>query len=215
MRILDLGCGTGKQLCHFAPLVFAEGHVTGIDISDDAVASVRLRADREGLGNIDVVKGSIDDCLSLLQGREFDLVMSTYAVYYSRDVVGLLSKLRVLFRPKGQMFVCGYGRGTNQEIIELVNQLARGSQKVTDEIQDFIGEPEISEIGKWYSRHRTVRLENRIAFPSAESVLRWWRNHNSFIAGIYEEVARAIEHHFKINETFILTKSVLGIQYYV
>jgi ubiquinone/menaquinone biosynthesis C-methylase UbiE len=214
MRILDLGCGTGKQIFHFAPLVFSEGHITGIDLSDEAVGSVKLRAEREGLDNIETLKGSIDDCLSLLQGRVFDLILSAYAIYYSRDLVGLLSKLRVLLRAKGQVFVCGYGRGTNQEMIRLVNQIAPGSQEGTDEIQDFLREPEIREIGKWYSRHRTVRLDNRITFTSAESVLRWWRNHNSFIADIYEEVARAIEHHFEINEAFILTKAVLGIQFY-
>lgn len=215
MRILDLGCGTGKQILHFAPLVFTEGHITGIDISDEAVASVKRRAEREGLGNIDAIKGSIDDCLSLLQDQEFDLIISTYAVYYSRDMIGLLSKLRVLLSAKGQVFVCGYGRGTNLELIKLINQSAHGSQKVTDEIHDFIGEPEISEIGRWYSRHRAVRLDNRIRFTSAESVLRWWRNHNSFVEDIYEEVAKSIECHFKFNKAFILTKAVLGIQYCV
>jgi len=215
MRILDLGCGTGKQIFHFAPLVFAEGHIAGIDLSDEAVGSVKLRAERERLDNIEAVKGSMDDCLSLLQGRVFDLILSAYAIYYSRDMVGLLSKLRLLLRAKGQVFVCGYGRGTNQEMIRLVNQIVPGSQKGADEIQDFLGEPEIREIGKWYSRHRTVRLDNRITFTSAESVLRWWRNHNSFVENTYEEVARSIEQHFKFNATFILTKAVLGIQFYV
>jgi ubiquinone/menaquinone biosynthesis C-methylase UbiE len=215
MRILDLGCGTGKQIFYFAPLVFPEGHITGIDISDQAVSLVKLRANRKGFNNIDAFNGSIDDCLSLLEGREFDLILSAYAVYYSRDMVSLISGFRSLLRPKGQVFVCGYGRGTNQEMIKLVNQVAGGTRKRTDEIQDFIGRAEISEIGRWYSRYKTVRLDNRITFTSAEGLLRWWRNYNSFDEKIYEEVARSVEQHFKLNETFILTKAVLGIQYQV
>ncbi len=215
MRILDLGCGTGKQIFYFAPLVFPEGHITGIDLSDQAISLVKLRADREEFNNIDAVNGSIDDCLSLLQGREFDLILSAYAVYYSRDMVSLISSLKNLLRPKGQVFVCGYGRGTNQEMIKLVNQVAGGTRERTNEIQDFIGRSEICEVGRWYSRYKTVRLDNRITFTSAEGLLRWWRNHNSFAENIYEEVARSVEQHFKLNETFILTKAVLGIQYQI
>ena len=215
MRILDLGCGTGKQIFHLAPLVHKDGHITGIDISDQAVSSVKLRAEREGLGNIEAIKGSIDDCLTLVRDQEFDLILSTYAAYYSKDIVHLLSNLSVLLSAKGQLFVCGYARGTNREMIRLINRLGHCSRKVMGEIEDFIRKREISQIGKRYSRHRTVRLDNWIRFTSAESLLRWWRNHNSFVENLYEEVAKSIENHFKANRAFILTKAVLGVQYYV
>ncbi len=215
MRVLDLGCGTGKQIFAFAPIVLSDGYLLGLDISNEAVMSVNAKAEMESLGFVKAIEGSIDDCSELLGNRKFDLILSTYAIYYSKAMVEVISDLRYLLNPKGQVFICGYGKGSNQEMIDLINQSISDPALRVKEVHDFIESSEVAEVGKSYSEYRIVRLNNQIRFNSPEGVLKWWENHNSFAREIYDQVSESIQVHFAEKGEFVLTKNVLGIQYYV
>jgi ubiquinone/menaquinone biosynthesis C-methylase UbiE len=214
MRILDLGCGTGKQMFALANLISPNGFILGIDISDEAVDEVNKRAEKEQLKQVKAIKSSLDVCIDLLQGLKFDLILSTYAIYYAQDMKRVLSNLRSLLNPNGQVFVSGPGLGTNQEIVKLINNLSASSSGGSQPIEDFIQESDIKEIGMQYSSFRTARLFNQIRFDSSEDLLKWWKNHNSFIPEIYDAVRQSLRSHFAENDRFVLTKNVLGVLYY-
>ena len=214
MRILDLGCGRGKQMFAFAKLVSPDGFILGLDISDEAVNEVNKRAEKEQLDQIKAMKGSLDTCINQLEGFRFDLILSTYAIYYSTSMKRLLSDLRSLLNPHGEVFISGPGRGTNQELVNLINSIAAGSARKSESIEDFIQEPAVSEIAKQYSAFNTVRLSNQIRFDSIDRLLQWWKNHNSFMPEIYDAVYQALRSHFVHNDHFMLTKNVLGVHYY-
>lgn len=56
-QVLELGCGRGHASRVLAR-AFPASHVVGLDLSADAVAEARNRADQEGLRNLDHVLGS-------------------------------------------------------------------------------------------------------------------------------------------------------------
>jgi len=211
--VLDLGCGRGKQVFALVPLVFPNGSVLGVDISADAVNEVNTRALEGHAVRVRAIKAGLDECIEVLGGVKFNLILSTYSIYYSKNMTQLLSELRTMLETGGQLFVCGPGEGTNKELIEVINQVQAGSLQKAEPIADFISEAEINEVARHYSTCWIERLNNNIRFRSAESILRWWRNHNSFIPESYEGVARALEAHFATSEEFMLTKNVLGVQY--
>jgi ubiquinone/menaquinone biosynthesis C-methylase UbiE len=66
-RLIDLGCGTGRLLVHFARRGFAG---LGVDLSDAMLDMVRQKAEREGLG-IEVLKANLVE-LDGVPAREFD-----------------------------------------------------------------------------------------------------------------------------------------------
>jgi 2-polyprenyl-3-methyl-5-hydroxy-6-metoxy-1,4-benzoquinol methylase len=68
VRILDLGCGTGR---HSIELSKRGYNITGIDLSDSQLARARLKAERQGL-KIDFLKY---DARDLPFENEFDLVI--------------------------------------------------------------------------------------------------------------------------------------------
>jgi ubiquinone/menaquinone biosynthesis C-methylase UbiE len=214
MRVLDLGCGTGKQIFALASLVSPNGFILGLDISDEAVDEVNARARSENLQQIKAIIGSLDECVEILQDCRFDLILSAYAIYYAKDMKRLLSELRSLLSPNGAVFICGPGQGTNQEMIHLINKIASNPSTRAKSVDDFIQEPDIKEIAMCYSKFATVRLFNQIRFDSIDRVLQWWKNHNSFIPEIYSAVAQALLSHFSQNDGFLLTKNVLGAHYY-
>ena len=211
MRVLDLGCGTGKQMFAFVKQVSPEGSLVGLDISKEAVEAVNERARCENLRHITAVRGSLDDALDILKAQRFDLIISSYAFYYATDMRQLLIGLRALLNAHGQVFVCGPGQGTNQEMIELMSKLLPSQSKLVPPIGDFIGDADLVAIRPGYSRVTTVRLQNQIRFLSPEPLLQWWRNHNSYIPEINEAMTRTVHSYFDEHQAFLLSKNVLGV----
>ena len=215
MKVLDLGCGTGKQIFTLARHVSPGGSLIGLDISREAVETVNERARRENIRHITAVQGLLDDSVGQFKSHRFDLIASTYAFYYATDMRQLFAGLRSLLNAHGQIFVCGPAHGTNREIIEMMNNLLPSRSKRASSIEDFMGEADLAAIRQFYSHVVTVRLDNQIRFLSPESLLQWWRNHNSFIPGILGPMTRAVQLHFKKHQEFYLSKNVLGIHCHV
>lgn len=213
MKVLDLGCGTGKQMFALLGFLSSESKIVGIDISSDAVARVNQRANREGITNIKAIVCDLDDVTTYFKESRFNLILSTYAIYYSRNMLSLLSSLRHLLNDNGQVFVCGYGKGTNQEFYDLVNKLVNDESRKIGSIEDFMEEQDIAQVARSYSSYRIVRLANSVVFRSAENVLAWWKNHNSYIPELHREVCHTIDQYLKKNGSFRMTKNVLGVLY--
>jgi ubiquinone/menaquinone biosynthesis C-methylase UbiE len=212
MSVLDLGCGTGKQLFSLASSIAPSGTATGLDISADAVQRVNSEAERRGLAHVRAVPGSLDDCITLLGDARYDLILSTYAIYYSRDLTKLLIDLRSLLQPGGEIFVSGPGVGTNEEMVQLLTSLRDGHDAPAP-VADFISDAEIRAVGAAYRDYAVDRLQNLITFPSPDAVLSWWRNHNSYVPELESGVVDRLDRHFQERDTFSLTKNVLGVSF--
>lgn len=213
MRVLELGCGTGKHTFPFADLI-SPGSILGIDISQEAVTEVNAKAKTSQLNQVRAMKGSFDDCINLLHDSKFDLILSCYAIYYAKDMKGVLCDLRSLLNPNGHIFICGYGKGNNQEIFDIINQVISNPREQRESAGDFIHASSIEEIGKCYHRFSTVRWYNKIQFDKADDVLWWWKNHPSYLPEIYDKVEDALRTYFDLKGNFVLTKSILGVNYY-
>ena len=215
MRILDLGCGTGKQIFTLAGLVAPAGSILGLDISKEAVNEVNQRAKKAKLSQVRAIAGDLDECPKLLKNSKFDLIISTYAIYYAQSVKQLLRDLKTQLNPKGQIFICCPGRGTNQEIFNLVNSVVTNPALKKLPVKDRVSESDINEIGKHYAKVKTVRLANKIQFDYPNEVLQWWQHHNSYNPQIYNDVKKQLKSHFAKKKRFILTKNVLGVHFYL
>jgi SAM-dependent methyltransferase len=92
-RILDAGCGSGRTLDELARY----GRASGVDISEDAVATAKSR------GHRDVRLGAIEE-LPFRDGR-FDLVTCLDVVEHTPDDRRTLRELRRVTRPGGLLLV--------------------------------------------------------------------------------------------------------------
>ena len=76
-KVLDLGCGQGKEILYLAQL----GHdVTGIDISSVAINQMLVRAKTKGLKS----KGIIGDVLDYEIKEKFDLILLVGLLHFTR-----------------------------------------------------------------------------------------------------------------------------------
>lgn len=93
-RLLDVGCGTGKDLLRFRE---AGWQVTGVEISPYAAALARTRLGCE------VVPGHFDE--APLEGRRFDVVRLSHALEHLPSPRRSLGKVHRLLCPGGLLWI--------------------------------------------------------------------------------------------------------------
>lgn len=108
-RVLDLGCGTGRDVYALSQLVGPKGHVVGVDMTDNQLDVARAHqdwhADRFGFGNVSFHKGFIEDLGALpLDPGSFDIIVSNCVVNLARDKLAVLKGAFDLLRPGGEFY---------------------------------------------------------------------------------------------------------------
>ena len=110
-RILDLGCGAGRDVYVLAQLVGAAGHVTGIDATPEQLAVARkherLHAERFGFGepNTKFLDGEIETLdRPDLPRASFDIIVSNCVINLVRDKQAVLEGARRLLKPGGEIY---------------------------------------------------------------------------------------------------------------
>jgi SAM-dependent methyltransferase len=92
-RILDAGCGTGRNLIEFGSL----GDAEGVDFSDDAVAFCHHRG-LHGVRNARIEELPFPD-------RRFDLILATDVIEHLEDDRRALRELRRVAAPGGRLII--------------------------------------------------------------------------------------------------------------
>jgi len=200
-NILDIGCGFGKQTI---PFIEKGCSVTAIDASAPAVDSLLKRVKSSKLNAIVCEFDNID----FLPNDHFNKVISSYAFYYSVDREDLLNKIEKSMRTKSSIFICGPSQQNNLEIKKLLHDIGvefgEGSAPFMDDIAPNL-------FKKIFGNVETDILTNKLEFPSAEEVWKYWSSHNMFNKSIENKFQEALLEHFKSNQTFVLTKIIKGI----
>ena len=98
MRVLDVGCGAGDLSFLAASLVGADGSVTGIDRSTEAIEVGRQRAASAALTNVSFMAG---DVLQHLPEAPYDAVIGRLVLMYLPDPAAGLRQVASLARVGG------------------------------------------------------------------------------------------------------------------
>jgi len=108
-RVLDLGCGSGRDVYALAQLVGAAGEVVGVDMTDQqlavALAHQAWHAEAFGFDNVQFVKGYIERLEDLnLAPASFDVIVSNCVVNLSPDKSAVLNGVHRLLKPGGEFY---------------------------------------------------------------------------------------------------------------
>jgi ubiquinone/menaquinone biosynthesis C-methylase UbiE len=104
-RILDVGCGAGKQCLLFYKALEGEADITGGDVNPELLE--KARQENAKIGNrikfIDLnfnQRFPIDD-------NQFDLLTCCFAIYYAEDIPFTISEMHRVLKPGGRLFTTG------------------------------------------------------------------------------------------------------------
>ncbi|XP_029706318.1 arsenite methyltransferase-like [Takifugu rubripes] len=110
-RILDLGCGTGRDCYMLSQLVGEKGHVTGIDMTQEQldVAQTHLDYHMKEFGykspNVTFVKGFIEALTEAgLEKGSFDIITSNGVVNLSPDKKRVLAEAYSVLKDGGELY---------------------------------------------------------------------------------------------------------------
>ncbi|MCZ7630827.1 MAG: arsenite methyltransferase [Microthrixaceae bacterium] len=100
-RVLDLGSGGGIDVLLSARRVGPSGFVYGVDMTDEMLDLARSNAARAGAGNVEFLKGVIEDVP--LPDAAVDVVISNCVINLSTDKSAVLAEMFRVLVPGGRI----------------------------------------------------------------------------------------------------------------
>jgi ubiquinone/menaquinone biosynthesis C-methylase UbiE len=104
-KILDVGCGSGKQCFLFYKALEGDAEITGGDINHELLE--KARQENAKIGNrIKLIDLNFDQRFPL-NDNQYDLVTSCFAIYYSEAIPFTISEMHRVIKPEGRLFTTG------------------------------------------------------------------------------------------------------------
>ena len=101
--VLDLGSGAGADVLISARRVGPTGRAIGLDMTDEMLELARANATEAGLGNVEFVKGYLEDMP--LDDETVDVVISNCVINLSGDKPRVIQEAARVLRPGGRFAV--------------------------------------------------------------------------------------------------------------
>ena len=111
MTVLDLGCGTGRDVYVASKLVGEKGHVIGVDMTQEQL-DIALRHEEEQYkrfgyrdSNVEFKKGYIEDLKSLgIADNSIDVVISNCVINLSPYKQQIFNEIWRVLKPGGELY---------------------------------------------------------------------------------------------------------------
>ena len=103
MVVVDYGCGAGRYTLPVAKLVGSKGRVFAVDIQPIALSTIKEKAARESLTNIEAIL--IDSYNTGIQGSSTDLVLLIDTLHLINDHHARFREIHRLLKQDGFLFM--------------------------------------------------------------------------------------------------------------
>lgn len=123
-RILDIGCGDGKNTIEIAGSV-RKGSVLGIDSSLEMISLAQKRQSLSCSNNLEFAYG---DASNLKFDGEFDLVVSFACLHWVKDHVPVLVGIKNSLKPGGRTFLQFGGQGNASALFNAAHKIISGQE---------------------------------------------------------------------------------------
>jgi len=148
MKILDIGCGGGANINHFAQIA-TSGRVFGIDYSPTSVKvskEVNKKYIKEGI--VEIRESSVSNLP--FEDDTFDVVSGFEAYYFWPNLINDLKEIHRVLKINGELLLVNEGyKCENKEVMKVVENWAKlGNLKLYSpkEYREFLTEVGFSEI---------------------------------------------------------------------
>ena len=209
-RILELGCGTGKQTIPLARLVGEQGHITAMDIASDSLDLLRQQALSEGLmERITPINSGLDETEKYAGGGEiFDRAVACYSIYYANEPDHVLTAVHGSLKEGGRLFFCGPAKTNNAELKEFHQTLSGTIRAGAAPFMEEAGQILARQL---FDKVEVSTFENPLRFNSASALCEYWRSYNLYDPLLDSAFQAAASEYFRTHTTFLTYKRVLGV----
>jgi ubiquinone/menaquinone biosynthesis C-methylase UbiE len=172
MRILDVGCGAGKQCFVFFKELAGEAEITGGDVSPELLAQARQENakidNRIKFTDLDFnQRFPFDD-------DQFDLLSCCFAIYYAQDIPFTIKEMLRVLKPGGILFSTGPMPENKLLFYDIIRE-ATGKTIPPMPGSSRYGSQILSTIQDQFSRVDVHIFENPLTFTEVEPFLVYTR----------------------------------------
>jgi len=180
-KILDVGCGAGKQCFLYSDDTQGQAQIVGGDFSEELLEKARAKQAERGDINIHFQFLDFNKPFAF-EINTFDLLSSAFAIYYASDLKFTFGEAHRVLRspdpasgkPRGQLFVTGPLPENKQMFYDIIKEASHkpippmpGSSRFKGEIFDTI-----SSI---FVKTELLTFENPLTFPEVSPFIDYVR----------------------------------------
>lgn len=171
-RILDVGCGAGKQCFVFHQALQGEADITGGDINADLLEKARQENAKRN-ANVKFIDLDFNQRFPF-DDNQFDLVSACFTIYYAADIPFTIREMHRVLRPGGRLFTTGPMPENKSLFYDIIKEATQkpippmpGSSRYSSQI--------LSNIREVFSTVEVHIFENPLVFDTAEPFLAYTR----------------------------------------
>lgn len=123
-KILDVGCGAGKQCFSFYHFLQGECDITGGDVNADLLKQAVTENPLKAENNVKFMELDFNKKFDL-PSDTFDLLSCCFAIYYAEDIPATIREMHRVLKPGGRLFTTG-PMPTNKQVFYDVIKEATG-----------------------------------------------------------------------------------------
>lgn len=141
-EILEVGIGTGQNLCHYDPAKV--GRLWGLDPAGEMQAKARKRMQAAGV-NAEIMPLSAETIPR--DDASFDTVVLTYTLCSIPDPVAAVREMRRVLKPGGQLLYCEHGLAPDPGVARWQARLTPAWRKIAGDCRMGRDIPALLEAG--------------------------------------------------------------------
>ncbi len=180
-KILDVGCGAGKQCFLFSDFTKGKADITGGDFSEELLDKARARLAERGDRNIRFQFLDFNKKFEFPDDA-FDLLSSAFAIYYASDLEFTFREAHRVLRspdpksgkPGGRLFVTGPLPENKQMFYDIIKEAASQPIPPMPGSSRFKGEI-YQTIERIFSKTELLTFENPLTFPAVQPFIDYVR----------------------------------------
>lgn len=172
IKILDVGCGSGKQCFSYHEYLQGNADITGGDVSKDLLEQAR-NENKKLKAHVKFVDLDFNKRFPF-DDNEFDFTSCCFAIYYADDVPFTISEMHRTLKPGGRLFTTGPMPQNKQIFYEIIKEATQkpippmpGSSRYSTEF--------LSTIQSFFSSVEVHIFENPLIFENLDPFIAYTR----------------------------------------
>jgi ubiquinone/menaquinone biosynthesis C-methylase UbiE len=221
-KILDVGCGSGKQCFSFFNELGGDCDITGGDVSTELLAQAR-QANAQTANRISFIDLNFNERFPLDENA-FDLVSCCFAIYYAENVPFTIGEMHRVLKPGGKLFTTGPMPENKRLFYDIIRDATQkpippmpGSSRFSTEF--------LSVIREKFASVEVHIFENPLTFPEVQPFVDYTRaslsedrklwstffDDKEDFEQIMARIAEAAKRRLEKDGSLVMTKVVGGI----
>lgn len=221
-KILDVGCGAGKQCFSFHRYLDGDCNITGGDVSEELLEQAK-EENRKFDNKITFTELNFNKPFNF-ESNSFDLLSCCFAIYYSENIPFTIKEMHRVLKTGGRLFTTGPMPDNKKVFYDIIRE-ATGKPIPPMPGSSRFGSEILNTIKSLFPEVKVELFENPLVFNSAEPFIDYTRaslnedrrlwislfDNKSGFEQVMQQITAVAENIIAKDNQIVMTKVVGGI----